>query len=156
MSRSRSRRPSGFTLVELVLVMAILAIVAGIAAPRYATATARFRVDAAARRIGADLGLARARAQTTSAPVTVRFDVGGNSYEMLSTASPLAGAANYVTVMSEEPYQAKLVSATFGGSSDMTFDGYGRPASSGTVVVKVGSVSKTITVDAGTGRAAVQ
>ena len=44
--------------MELVLVMVIVATLAAIAVPRYAQATSRYRADAAARRIAADLSLA--------------------------------------------------------------------------------------------------
>src|SRR5690606_27031377 len=56
----------GFSLLELVMVLTIIAILAAIATPRYANAMARYRADLAARRIAADLLLAQRLARTES------------------------------------------------------------------------------------------
>jgi len=44
----------GFSMVELVLVVCIMAIVASMAVPRFANSLTRNRVEAAARRVAAD------------------------------------------------------------------------------------------------------
>ena len=46
MNRERAR--SGFTLVELVIVLAVISLIVGLAAPKYASAATRYRVKNAA------------------------------------------------------------------------------------------------------------
>jgi len=62
------REMVGFTLIELMMVMAVIAIVAGISVPSFARIVERQRVEAAALRLATDLALARntalARRQT--------------------------------------------------------------------------------------------
>ena len=69
----------GFTLLELVLVVAILGVVAAIAAPRYGNAIQNYRANAAAQRLRADLEYARARAKSTSSSRTVTVSPGSCS-----------------------------------------------------------------------------
>jgi prepilin-type N-terminal cleavage/methylation domain-containing protein len=70
----------GFTLVELVVVVLLIGIMAGIAGPRYGQSLASFRADCAARRIAADLRLAAYYAQRSSVAETVDFDAATHSY----------------------------------------------------------------------------
>src|SRR5688500_9245400 len=64
--RRQTRAALGFTLIEIVMVLFIMAIVAAMAAPRYSQAIARYRLESAAGRVAADLEYARALARSTS------------------------------------------------------------------------------------------
>ena len=134
---SSSRPTSGFSLLELVLVLAIMTTLSTVAVPRYAVSLARYRADAAAKRVKAELSLARRTAKITGASLTV--DV-----------------SDYQEILSESPYRAVIVSADFDGDEDVVFDGYGIPDSGGTVTVRVGIIQRTVLVDADTGRSTVQ
>ncbi len=147
---------AGFSLLELVLVVAILATLGAIAAPRYATALDRYHADATARRIVADLELARATARNTSSSVTVTFDPGLNTYVMTGVDSP-DHPGNYATlVLSDAPYRSQLVATGFGGDDELVFDGFGVPDLGGVVLIECGAESRTIAVDDETGVASVQ
>ncbi len=148
-------RPA-FSLLELVVVLAIIATVAAIAAPRYVNALANYRAEGIGRRIMADLERARETAQSTSATVTVIFDVGKNRYDIAGLPS-LADPSRDVGVdLSVEPYHAQLITATFGGTEQVSFDGYGKPDNGGVVAVSCGTTTKIINLDTETGIPSMQ
>ena len=151
----RSRTGCGFTLVDAVMVLAIMAILTTIAAPRFSNSIALQSVDAAARRVQVDLSLARRHAKISTTSQTVSFDTATNSYRLVGMTDPDHSSAEYKISLSEEPYRATIVSANFGGDAEIIFDGWGAPDSGGSVVVQVGSHQKTIDVDPDTGQASV-
>lgn len=144
-----------FTLVELVLVVCIVGLLAGVAIPRMANTLARQRVTAAANRIVSDLRLAQAQARLTSAAKTVQFNVGMSRYRLVGVASPDRKSETYTVYLSREPYEVTLGSANFGGDANLVFDGYGTPDSGGSVVVQGGGHTMTISVDPDSGKATV-
>ena len=143
------------SLLELVTVLTIIGVMAAIGAPRYANSLAVYRTQAAAKRVAADLALARSRARTTSVGQTIAFNVAGSAYTV-SGAKGLDGQAAYAVALSAEPYAATIVSAAFNATTSLSFDRYGQPASGGSVVVRSGGFTKTVVVDAVTGLASVQ
>lgn len=149
------RRHKAFSYIELVMVTIILAIVAVIAVPRYANAIALQRVEAAAWRVANDLALAQRRAKFSSTSQTIDFDLSGDFYFVVGMQDPDHPASPYVVTLSDEPYGATIVSADFAGTALVTFDGYGVPDNSGTIVIRSGNRQKTITVDGVTGRATI-
>ena len=68
---------------------------------------------------------------------------------------PTGAASAYAVSLSADPYAATVASAAFGGAASVTFDRYGQPAAGGTVVVAVGTVQRTVTLDATSGLATV-
>ncbi len=73
---SRSR---GFTLIEMVVVIAMMGILLAVAIPRLAR-TAKTRVGQSAQQLAQDLELARTRALTTRSAVRMAFDISGRAY----------------------------------------------------------------------------
>jgi Tfp pilus assembly protein FimT len=145
-----------FTLGELVLVLAIIATLALIAAPRFANATARYRSELAAGRIVADLALAKSQARASSLAYTVSFDAATNSYEYFDGTEIALADAIKIVQLDEPPYNAAITSAVFGADDEIVFDGYGVPDSGGAVVVRVGGYEHTVQLDPDTGEASVQ
>ncbi len=145
------------------MVIAIIATLSAIAVPRYANSLTNYRVDSAARRIVADLAYAQSQARASSSSRTVSFDTASDSYTLSEVADIDRSGGAYVIDLRSEPYRATLVSAVFDDSSDVTdllneviFNGYALPDSGGTIVVTVGTASKTIVLDPDTGRAVIQ
>ena len=153
---SRPTSAKAFSLLELVMVVAILAIVTAIAVPRFGRATARYRADVAARRIANDLNLARKSARTAGADRTVTFSSRDHEYSIAGLPSLDDPTADYRVELSGEPYLARIVSIDFGGKKTLTFDAYGQADKSGTVRVQVGETIKTVTLDANSCEATVQ
>ena len=151
------RAATAFSLIELVVVLVVVGVVAAIAVPRYSGALIRYRVDAAANRVAADLELARAEASKTSRNCTIRFYTAGDWYRLEGVADFMRGTgADYDIYLDQEPYVAQIVSADFGGDDVVIFDGYGLPDSGGSVVVGAGFTQKTIVLDGQTGKATIQ
>jgi prepilin-type N-terminal cleavage/methylation domain-containing protein len=146
----------GFSLLELLLVLAIMTTLAAIAAPRYQRSLSRYRADLAARRIVQDLELAQAAAKATSAARTVRIRQGEDDVQLFDTAGLDPHESTYRTKLFEPPYQADITASTFNGDDYLIFDGWGIPDSGGTAVLAVGSEIRTITVDANTGEASIE
>jgi type IV fimbrial biogenesis protein FimT len=136
-----------FTLIELVIVVLIMGILAGTAAPRYVDALANTRVDSAARRVAADLRMARDYAQKVSQAQTVDFDVSTDSYAMPTMPDVNRPATTYTVTLPKTPYPVDVTSANFEGVDAIQFDIYGRPNHSGSVVVRSGSKQRTVQVD---------
>ena len=146
----------GFSLLETILVVCILGAIAAIAMPRYVNSLNFYRANLAAKRIAADLGLARDRAWMTGARQAVIFTPATHEYRLPGVRSLERSTAEYVVILSEAPYYAEIVSADLQGASSVTFDGYGLPDRSGQVVIQAGSFQKTIVLDRDTGNAKVQ
>ncbi len=142
-----------FSLVELVLVVAIMAIVGSIAVPRYAGYSAQRALESAERRIIADLGLAQRHARQTSASQTIAFTVGQSKYCVTNMSHPDHPGEPFEVRLGDEPYAARVISASFGGDSQLTYDGFGAPDSNGAIVIAVGKYQRTVQIDAGTGKA---
>lgn len=152
---SCARRP-GFSLFELVLVTVIISLLALMALPRYADAMARYRADAAAQRLAADLNLARQHAEDRSATVKVLFDLSADTLTATGMASLDVQGQDYITRFADEPYYADLISVDFDSATMVQFDGFGEPTAGGQVVLSVGSLTRTIQFDRNTRRASVQ
>lgn len=146
----------GFSLIELVLTTIIVGLVAAMAVPRYADALSRYRADAAARRIVADIQRAQAHAKATSSNATVRLRVTTDRIEIQELTDLDRGATPYATRLDEDPYLCTLTSASFDGDETLVFDGYGQPDSGGTATLRCGATQRIITVHPQTGEATIQ
>ncbi|MEQ8210415.1 MAG: GspH/FimT family pseudopilin [Lacipirellulaceae bacterium] len=141
-----ARRPlRGFTMIELIMVMLVVGILAAVAAPKYSTAVSQYRADLAARELEADLAYAASEAQRTSQAVTVNFDVTNQRYEMTGVSGADRPGQDFRANMSEA--EVTLISADFGGAESVTFDIYGRPTATGSVVLESPGETRTVNVD---------
>ncbi len=146
----------GFSLLELILVLGIMAILAAIAIPRYGSATARYRADLASRRVIQDLQLAQVTAKAKGASQRVEIDPDTNQVLLFDTTALDPQHSQYRTTLSDSPYHVDLVSSLFNGDSEIVFNGWGIPDSGGTLVLSIGTEARTVVVDAETGKATIQ
>ena len=136
--------------------LAITAIFAAVAAPRYGRASGRYRADLAARRVAADLRLAQSCAKATSSARTVSFSMTLDRYQLLNVPSPDGAPGDYTVVLTVEPYRADLTGANFNNTPQVIFNGWGLPDHGGTVTLAAGAEQRTVVVDGGTGKVSLQ
>ena len=136
-----------FTIIEVLMVVFIIGVISTLAVPRYSNFVAQHRAESAARRIAADIALARRHARLTSTSQTIQFDVSTNAYVVSGMSSLDNPAGFYAVSLADEPYDASI--------SSVTFDGYGVPDTGGSIVIGVGVYSRTIQIDAATGRTTI-
>ncbi len=142
------RRPPAFSLLELAMVLAVIAVVAAIAAPRYSHSLERWRVDTAARLVASDLALAGVHARATSTPTPVVFDSAALSYQITGLRDLKTGSVDRV-VRLDQPTRLRNLAADFGGDATLVFDGFGVPDTDGQVVLSCGSHSRIVAVESG-------
>jgi prepilin-type N-terminal cleavage/methylation domain-containing protein len=148
------RRANAFTIVELVIVLLVMSVLAAAATRVFVNSLLFHRVESAARRVKADLDLARHTARLTSTEQT--FTVIGMSYtvgpEMTSLDHP---GAPYSVDLSKDPYRLDVLAANFNSLTEVDFNGYGTPSSGGTIVLQARNHQCTLTLDATTGKVTI-
>lgn len=125
-------KPRAFSLIELVLVLAIIAVVGAIAAPRLSGASERQRLRAAGERLALDI--ARAREAVRAASGTCQFKFLRTGYAWQVDAAGAANASGAVE-LADAPYFVSVDSVDAGGDAAFALDGYGAPDSSLDVVL---------------------
>lgn len=90
-TRSQHSQQRGFTMVEVMATVAVLAILASVAAPGMSQFLAARRVEDAARRIGEDLAFARNEAVKRNSPVLVCAGASGTCESAPATAAWATG-----------------------------------------------------------------
>lgn len=149
---ARERR--AVTIVELVIVLLIMSIMAAAAVPTFFESLLHQQVEAAARRVKADLELVRNTARLTSAAQSLSFS--GMSYTLSAEIVGLDDPnERYAVDLSMPPYEVGAVRADFDSTQEVTFNGYGVPSSGGTVILKCGGHQATVSLDGTTGDVAI-
>jgi type II secretion system protein H len=87
----REHRAAGFSLLEVVVVVAVLGVIAGIAVPSISSAMRLFALDSAADAVGAALRSARYAAVSKNRSVRVRFNCpSANQYRIVEVVGTTA------------------------------------------------------------------
>lgn len=142
-----------FSLIELLIVLAILATVSAIAVPRYQLATARYRALGAARLLAAEIeGL---RQQALARSLGQRFRVRSASTYQVTDSAAGWGAASVRTVdLAADPYRARFTASDLGADGELVFSGFGVPDGAASFDLACGGVSARVSVDGQTGAVA--
>ena len=152
----KATRPDGFTLVELVVLCAVVVALSALAVPRYARAMVIYRADNAARITVHDLHLAGSQASAKAQPLTVTFETTNHRYRISGVTDPDNPAQDFLRDLSAEPYRARITQAVFDGDGQVVFNGFGLPDSGGSVKIQAGDEVRTVTLNALTGEAKAQ
>jgi type II secretory pathway pseudopilin PulG len=136
-------------MIELVIVILIMGILTAVAMPTFFDSLLFHRVESAARRVKADLELARTQARLTSASQSITFS--NSAYTLSNTKSLDNPNAIYSVDLKKQPYSLDSATPNFSNAATVSFDGYGTPSSGGTVIVVAKSHACTVTLSATTG-----
>ncbi|MBN1832527.1 MAG: prepilin-type N-terminal cleavage/methylation domain-containing protein [Deltaproteobacteria bacterium] len=81
-------RISGFTLIELMIVLVLLSVATALVVPRLAGSLDRMNAESTARRIASALRFARSRAVTEKIPYLAVFDMDTNMLSVMAYPAP--------------------------------------------------------------------
>lgn len=138
------------TIRELILILGVVATLSVAAVARYQTALSQCRLDAAARRLAADLEQVRGWARRHNCPQTLSINAEGGTYTFAPSHD---GAPPRVVWLSKDPFRVSIASfpAPLGGLSRVTFDASGRPDRGGSITLRSTESQMTVHVDRVTG-----
>jgi prepilin-type N-terminal cleavage/methylation domain-containing protein len=143
-------RPSGFSLLELVVCLLIVSTLAAIAVPRFAGAAARTRASSAAAVVAAEIARVRREADAASASRTIVFRKHDARFQVRNQrGDPIRN------VELPEPQSSMITTAEFGVDASLTFNGFGIPDSSGSVEISSGNYICRVEVDGTTGECSI-
>ncbi len=144
----------GFTLIELIVVIALIAILTAIAVPGYQTFMVRSRLKGAARQVMSDLMNARMMAVSLNQKVKVHIEADGHTYEIWSDADGNGTVATNEGVNISKDVHQDYHDVALSTTNDPIFNPRGAASQLGTVTVTNSAGSRDITV-AISGRVAV-
>ena len=121
------QRERGFSLIELLTVLAIMAILAAIAVPTYRAIGPNLSLNAAARDMASDLRYAQQLSVTEQNIYSVVFNISQNSYQIKNSAS---GSVVKNVSLSQ---QLTIYQITGLSSSTVSFNATGAAQESGTI-----------------------
>lgn len=134
---NKIKHDEGFTLVELLIAIAVLAIVAAVAGVNLNAFTLNRNLQSAARNIASDFFLCKERAISENTSYQIVFDIAGRSY----TIQP--GTPSAITRrLSEFGPDIELISASFGSGKTVHFQTRGTISPFGNVKLKNSRQSK--------------
>ncbi len=115
----------GFTIIEMVIVIVIMAILAAVAVPNIISWRAKSSLGGDTRTLKADFELARSRAIRDNTNMTISFNTGNNSYSITNGVD---------IILSRNLTNTSINGTTLAGDST-TFDSRGRSSNSGIVTL---------------------
>jgi len=128
------RKAGGFTLIELIIVLALLAIVAAIASPSFHRMAINAGLRSAAKDIMSDFANLKARAVAENTPFAITF--AGDNYTFPGLANPKSPRAFG---------NISITGVNFGGGSTINFQTRGT-ASAGSVTLRENSRNSEATI----------
>jgi len=160
LSRAMRTTAAGFTLIEIMIVVALVAVMAGISTPVVAGAMARYNVTSAAQQVASTIRSARFQAVGRNARLRIVFTSSTRQYSR-QVWDPVDAAWEGVTQAGNAGTDAATlpvgVSFATGVPANLEFGTDGRPTAAATITVTKGDSTANRTISVATsGRVTVQ
>ncbi len=136
----------GFSLVELVLVVAIIGIIAAIALPKFAHADAGRKLMAAKRVLLSDIEMTALRARAKSKVHVIKFYPDENRYIIVEGTVLKRQAVILSRDFDEDPYAMGISRTTLGADQTVVFSVYGDLSPGFMVGLTDGEVEITVSI----------
>lgn len=155
-------RDSGLTLVEILMVLLLMGVVLALAAPSFTNVFVEASIDSAAAWVIGDVRYAQSLAIRTQQTHSVEFDAANDTYRVVDqdgvvVPHPLSKQQYLVAFASRRQLAGvDLVSASFGGASQVSFDALGAPQSGGAITLSYADRQRVISIVYPTGRVTLQ
>lgn len=145
----RRSNPTGFTIVELVIVMVIIGAVSAIAIPRFADAGSGRRLAAASRTLIADIEHIKLVARSSSKTHIIKFYPADEMYVIVKGTEVNRNSIVLVRVLSDSPFAAGINRTSLGANQFAVINPLGELSPGFTVGLLVNGVEKSVVVDGG-------
>jgi type IV fimbrial biogenesis protein FimT len=149
-------REKGFTITELMIVIAIMGVLTAVATPNMSRWLTSIRMASATREIASTLQLARVKAITKNTNVRINFDTTANTYQMQQRDSVNLTTWNNVENAKKLPTGIQFVSVTGNPITFQSGRGSTLPSNNGTITIQNAQGKTNEVVVAQTGRVIVR
>jgi len=125
----------GFTLIELIVVVAILGVLVYLAAANFGTSQTNVQLDAAAQQIATDIRYAQQIARTAGQSTRVYFDISNNRYYLKWADGTYlknpAGSADFIVELGAGNFSEVVLTGSSLNYARLDFTSSGAPLSGG-------------------------
>ncbi len=135
----------GFTLMEMVLVIAVIGVTAAVAVPRLASAQTGARLTGAERRMISEFEAVGERAAAEGRAYCVQFHLLSGEMRVFLGTTPTPAALVRTVAFAAEPYGARIVGTNItGGSATIVVDGSGLYSATAKVQLQAGDAVRVV------------
>jgi len=138
-------KQSGFTLIEMMIIITILAVFAGIAVPNFLSYMPKSRLNGAARQVMGDLMGARMKAVSQNNEFKIFFSANGHEYTILDDDDN-DGTADGGELTETKDIHPEYHDVTIGFNNNPIFSPRGTATNLPTITLTNTSGSKSITI----------
>ena len=144
MKTAASTLRSGFSLVELVIVVAIMGVIAAIAIPRFADASSGRGLQATERIILDDIENAKLNARASSTQHIIMFDTNNDRYVIAKGDEVTRDTIIFVRELNQDPYNIRIKRTNRSATGTAIITPFGDLSPAVTIEIIDGSIIRTI------------